>query len=123
MYIGTVDCDPGLCASRNVHGRIEKDIQSIHRGWEPTPSHFNKVDFSSFLQDKEIDHVEMADAEDDEDNPVKADDKPSEAEKEKTDHLSSTDLKSLDSPTNKTKNEVRREVKHSTFSLSIINIL
>ena len=118
-----MDCDPGLCASRNVHGRIEKDIQSIHRGWEPTPSHFNKVDFSSFLQDKEIDHVEMADAEDDEDNPIKADDKPSEAEKEKTDDLSLTDLKSLGSPTNKTKNEVRREVKDSTFSLRIINIL
>ena len=55
MYVGTVECDPSICFSRNVHERKEKDIQALHRGWEATPAHFNKVDFSSFLQDKGID--------------------------------------------------------------------
>ena len=57
-----VDCDPAICATRNTHGRSEKEIQSLYRSWEPTPAHFNKVDFSSFLQDKAIEHVEMKDA-------------------------------------------------------------
>ena len=55
MYVGTVECDPSICFARNVHERKEKDIQALHRGWEATPAHFNKVDFSSFLQDKGID--------------------------------------------------------------------
>ena len=55
MYVGTVECDPNICFARNVHERKEKDIQALHRGWEATPAHFNKVDFSSFLQDKGID--------------------------------------------------------------------
>ena len=60
-----VEYDPATCASRNIHGRNFSDIQKLNMGWEVTPSHFNKVDFSSFLQDKEIKHVEMADATDD----------------------------------------------------------
>ena len=57
-----VDCDPAICATRNTHGRSETEIQSLYRSWEQTPAHFNKVDFSSFLQDKAIEHVEMKDA-------------------------------------------------------------
>ena len=59
-----VDCDPAICATRNTHGRSEKEIQSLYHSWEQTPAHFNKVDFSSFLQDKAIEHVEMKDADD-----------------------------------------------------------
>ena len=59
-----VDCDPAICATRNTHGRSETEIQSLYRSWEQTPAHFNKVDFSSFLQDKAIEHVEMKDADD-----------------------------------------------------------
>ena len=73
MYIGSVDCDPNICATRNVHGRTEKDIQDLHRGWEPTPSHFNKIDFSSFLQDEAIEHFEMADVENDSSRDTKSD--------------------------------------------------
>ena len=65
MYIGTVECDPSICATRNIHKRSEKDIQALHKGWEATPAHFNKVDFSSFLQDEGIEHFDMADAEND----------------------------------------------------------
>ena len=57
-----VDCDPAICATRNTHGRSEKDIQALYHSWEQTPAHFNKVDFSSFLQDKAIENVEMKDA-------------------------------------------------------------
>jgi len=105
VYVGTVDCDPSICASRNIHDRNEKDIQTLHRGWEPTPSHFNKVDFSSFLQDKGIEHVEMADAEDDIDNPVGGESKPSKATDESKGDQSSKDSSSVDSSTNKTQNE------------------
>ena len=73
MYIGSVDCDPNICATRNVHGRTEKDIQDLHKGWEPTPSHFNKIDFSSFLQDEAIEHFEMADVENDSSKDTKSD--------------------------------------------------
>ena len=61
VYIGEMGGEVGTCASRNVHKRSEKEVGELHRGWEPTPDHFNKVDFSGFLQDKAIQQVEMED--------------------------------------------------------------
>ena len=59
-----VEYDPAICASRNIHRRNLLEIQKLDNGWEPTPPHFNKVEFSSFLQDREIKHVVMEDATD-----------------------------------------------------------
>ncbi len=33
----------------------------MSQDWDPTPSHFNQLDLRGFLQDKEIDQVEMED--------------------------------------------------------------
>ena len=105
MYIGSVDCDPNVCATRNVHGRTEKDIQDLHKSWEPTPSHFNKIDFSSFLQDEAIEHFEMADVENDNSKDTKSDSCTLEKANDRDEPT--IDSKSTSS---KSQNEVRSEV-------------
>ena len=109
MYIGTVECDPGICATRNVHKRSDKDIQALHKGWEATPAHFNKVDFSSFLQDEAIEHFDMADAENDsKDTEKDSSTGPVKAVEGSNDDLEIGDAKPLSTTTEQ--NEVRREV-------------
>ena len=56
-----MDCDFGLCAARNIHGRTEAEIRKLHANWEPTPPHYNRLDLRGFLQDKEIEQVDMED--------------------------------------------------------------
>ena len=109
MYIGTVECDPGICVTRNVHKRSDKDIQALHKGWEATPAHFNKVDFSSFLQDEAIEHFDMADAENDsKDAEQDSSTGPEEAIEGSKDDLEIGDKKPGSTTTEQ--NEVRREV-------------
>ena len=109
MYIGTVECDPGICATRNVHKRSDKDIQALHKGWEATPAHFNKVDFSSFLQDEAIEHFDMADAENDsKDTEKDSITGPIKAVEGSNDELEIGDDKPVITTTEQ--NEVRREV-------------
>ena len=72
VYIGELSGEVPSCASRNVHKRSEEEVGALHRGWEATPSHFNKVDFSGFLQDKSIQQVEMEDATNQNSNPERA---------------------------------------------------
>ena len=109
MYIGTVECDPGICATRNVHKRSDKDIQALHKGWEATPAHFNKVDFSSFLQDEAIEHFDMADAENDSrDTEKDSSTEPVKAVEGSNDDLEIGDATPVSTMTEQ--NEVRREV-------------
>ena len=70
VYIAELDCDPNLCTTRNIHNRSESEINALFKGWEPTPSHYLKMDLRNFLQGKEIDHVEMEDADDDDYTPT-----------------------------------------------------
>ena len=51
------------CTTRNIHNFSQKDIEKIHLNWEPTPNHYNKLDLRSFLQDQDIEEVQMEDAE------------------------------------------------------------
>jgi hypothetical protein len=53
VYVGELDCDPGLCFSRNIHGRDNGDIERLFKGWEPTPGHMHRVSFVGLSQDKE----------------------------------------------------------------------
>ena len=61
-----LDCDPGLCASRNIHSRTSNEIEALFRDWQPTPTHFNRIDLRTFLQDREIVQVDMEDADENE---------------------------------------------------------
>ena len=62
-YIADVDRDPGLCVSRNVHGRSEEDVFRVAAGWEPTPPGLSRVDLRAFEQDGgDIAEVEMEEA-------------------------------------------------------------
>ena len=47
--------------TRNVHGWKEDAIRKISKAWDRTPDHYNKLDLRGFLQDKEINQVEMED--------------------------------------------------------------
>ncbi|XP_059096221.1 YLP motif-containing protein 1-like isoform X2 [Tigriopus californicus] len=59
VYIGQVEADPGLCASRNIHNRSRREIDSLLKSWQPTPAHMNKVTLLGYFQDQEIDNVDM----------------------------------------------------------------
>jgi len=64
VYVCTVECDPVLAASRNIHKRSEQEVIKLHKTFEETPGHMNTLDVRSLLQDDAIEHVEMVEAED-----------------------------------------------------------
>ena len=73
-----MESDLSVCATRNVHGWTEEKLKNLSKNWQNTPEHFNKLDLRGFLQDKEITQVEMEDAEPDENNEEKNNEKMSD---------------------------------------------
>ena len=65
VFVAEMEGEVFNCTSRNIHNFTQKDIEKIHRTWEPTPDHYNKLDLRSFLQDQDIEEVQMEDAQDD----------------------------------------------------------
>ena len=59
MYIAEFLGDPVRCAKRNVHSRSLEDVQVLNDGFELTPNYMNRLDMSTYLNDGEIEHVEM----------------------------------------------------------------
>ena len=43
VYVCTVECDPVLAASRNVHKRSEAEVVKLARAWEDTPGKIGTV--------------------------------------------------------------------------------
>ena len=85
VYVAEIECDQNVAVSRNVHKRTEDEVKQLSENWDPTPSHYNKLDLRSFLQDKEIAEVEMEEVSADEsklsdekDRDSKSDDKHSD---------------------------------------------
>ncbi|CAH0560761.1 unnamed protein product [Brassicogethes aeneus] len=68
VYICQLDLDPQLCATRNIHGRSEREIEDCVAAWEPTPAHHPSVDASGFMQatggiqEVEMEEVSMEEA-------------------------------------------------------------
>ncbi|ESO90064.1 hypothetical protein LOTGIDRAFT_123812, partial [Lottia gigantea] len=61
VYIVEVEADVSTCIKRNIHDWQQKDVERIKKGWEPTPSHFMRLDIRSLLQEDSITEVEMED--------------------------------------------------------------
>ena len=59
VYIAEFEGDPVRCAKRNVHSRSLEDVQVLNDGFELTPNYMNRLDMSTYLNDGEIEHVEM----------------------------------------------------------------
>lgn len=58
-----MDCEVSVCLARNIHGFKQKQLNEFAAEWEETPEEFNKLDLRNFLQDREIEEVNMEDAE------------------------------------------------------------
>jgi len=59
VYICDVECELGVGAARNCHGRTVPELKALKKDWEDTPSHMNTLDVTSLLQDDAIEHVVM----------------------------------------------------------------
>ena len=68
VYIAEMECEVSTAVTRNLHGWKEDSLRKLSKQWDRTPDHFNKLDLRGFLQDKEINQVEMEDAEPDADD-------------------------------------------------------
>ena len=55
------DQDEAVYFSRNVHNRSIKDIRNILKEWDLLPNCYTKLDVSFFLQNHEIEQVDMED--------------------------------------------------------------
>lgn len=62
VYVCSVEADPQLAASRNVHKRTTTEVIQLSKSFEETPGHMNTLDVRSLLQDDAIEHVEMSEA-------------------------------------------------------------
>jgi len=62
VYVCSVDADPQLAASRNIHKRTAEEVVKLSKSFEETPGHMNTLDVRSLLQDDAIEHVEMTEA-------------------------------------------------------------
>lgn len=62
VYVCSVEADPQVAASRNVHKRTAVEVIQLSKSFEETPGHMNTLDVRSLLQDDAIEHVEMSEA-------------------------------------------------------------
>lgn len=59
MYTCELELDIQLCTKRNIHGRLENEIERCIKDWEQTPSHYYILDATSLIQAGSIPEVEM----------------------------------------------------------------
>lgn len=60
VYICELEVDLQTCINQNIHKRSEDDINRIIDYFEPTPSHHNKIDVSSLLQNEKLKEVNVS---------------------------------------------------------------
>eukprot|EP00794_Sanderia_malayensis_P017441 gene17441-19185_t len=63
VFVAEMQGDASDCAEKNVHNWSQQDIQKILDHWEPTPSHYRRLDVRSLVQDAAIEEVEMEEIE------------------------------------------------------------
>ncbi|KAB7501915.1 YLP motif-containing protein 1 [Armadillidium nasatum] len=61
VYVGEIEVDVQTCYHRNIHNRTLKDLQKMALKWQPPPPDVIQLDLTSYIQDADIQEVEMED--------------------------------------------------------------